>query len=162
MTSLTRRFSSLVSGKPPSTFLSHSTVAAAAAAEPWWIVTTKVPPVEGWSATSPMAMEKVDRSSWAYCFVSPFSYECAEVVKGRGEGGEEVYICCSEHPFALRAELDCDSREDGPQWLGVLRFFLLGHGGLRYVVSSVRTTCVVAFIIRYPSEVAITNRGCEV
>lgn len=33
-----------------------------------WIVTMKVPPVEGWRATSPRAMENVERSSWAYFF----------------------------------------------------------------------------------------------
>ena len=33
----------------------------------WWIVTMKVPPVDGWRATSPREVENVLRSSWAYC-----------------------------------------------------------------------------------------------
>lgn len=33
-----------------------------------WIVTMKVPPVEGWRATSPRERENVERSSWAYFF----------------------------------------------------------------------------------------------
>lgn len=33
----------------------------------WKISTVKVPPVEGWRATSPREVENVERSSWAYC-----------------------------------------------------------------------------------------------
>lgn len=33
----------------------------------WMICTTNVPPVEGCRATSPRLVEKVERSSWAYC-----------------------------------------------------------------------------------------------
>lgn len=31
-------------------------------------MTMKVPPVEGWRATSPRERENVERSSWAYFF----------------------------------------------------------------------------------------------
>lgn len=34
----------------------------------WKISTMKVPPVEGWRATSPRLVEKVERSSWANLF----------------------------------------------------------------------------------------------
>jgi len=33
----------------------------------WKISTVKVPPVDGWRATSPSEVENVERSSWAYC-----------------------------------------------------------------------------------------------
>lgn len=33
----------------------------------WKISTVKVPPVDGWRATSPREVENVERSSWAYC-----------------------------------------------------------------------------------------------
>jgi hypothetical protein len=85
MTSRTRRLSSLVSGKPPSILRSQSVRAsreggaavvdddAVSEAEEeddgccaWYsMVTTNVPPVLGWRATSPSAAEKVDSSSWA-------------------------------------------------------------------------------------------------
>lgn len=77
MTSLTRRLSSFVSGKPPSVLRSHRVVDWTDAGEVdeevevdgerWWIVTMKVPPVEGWRATSPRERENVERSSWANC-----------------------------------------------------------------------------------------------
>lgn len=79
MTSLTRRLSSFVSGKPPSVLRSHRVVdwtdggddeeldEEEDAGERWWMVTMKVPPVEGWRATSPRERENVERSSWANC-----------------------------------------------------------------------------------------------
>lgn len=78
MTSLTRRLSSFVSGKPPSVLRSQRVVDWTDAGvvdeefevkdgERWWIVTMKVPPVEGWRATSPRERENVERSSWANC-----------------------------------------------------------------------------------------------
>lgn len=76
MTSLTRRFSSFVSGKPPSALRSQRVQAwtvlpgdedVAVAGEECKISTVNVPPVEGWRATSPRDVENVDRSSWAYC-----------------------------------------------------------------------------------------------
>ena len=74
MTSLTRRLSSFVSGKPPSVLRSQRVVDWREAVEEedddggrWWIVTMKVPPVEGWRATSPRERENVERSSWANC-----------------------------------------------------------------------------------------------
>ena len=84
MTSLTRRFSSLVSGNPPSTVRSQRTAVDACApdlssssesgrAPLAWVVisTTKTPPVAGWRATSPSEVEKVESSSWANCVFFP-------------------------------------------------------------------------------------------
>jgi hypothetical protein len=70
------------------------------------MVTTKVPPVAGCRATSPIEMEKVDRSSWAYynagkqflsfylAFRSHFVLE-ANVVTGRKCG-----VICREREEA--------------------------------------------------------------
>ncbi|KUI60104.1 hypothetical protein VP1G_11169 [Cytospora mali] len=68
ITSLTRRFSSLVSGKPPSVLRSQRVRAWVVefVGEEWKISTMKVPPVLGCRATSPREVENVERSSWAY------------------------------------------------------------------------------------------------
>jgi len=73
MTLRTRRLSSAVSGKPPSTLRSQRTWLEVVVVPAWgggggaeWVIsTTKTPPVEGWRATSPREVEKVDSSSWA-------------------------------------------------------------------------------------------------
>ena len=66
-------FSSLVSGNPPSDFLSHnvcdSTFDASGDGDDLVVsnVMVKTPPVEGLRATSPREVENVWRSSCAYC-----------------------------------------------------------------------------------------------
>ena len=47
--------------------------------------TTNVPPVEGWRATSPREVEKVERSSWAYYILQSMRLAWSE---GSSEGCE--------------------------------------------------------------------------
>lgn len=71
------------------------------------MVTVKTPPVAGMRATSPMEVEKVERSSWANCGLEvrgSLWRQVSGMVKGTYVGG-------SEHPLALRAKLDRDAGE---------------------------------------------------
>lgn len=73
--------------------------------------TAKRPPVAGCRAISPMAVEKVVRSSWANW--GRVWSQWVALMEGRSskEEDELAYVGGSEHPAALGAVGDCDAGE---------------------------------------------------
>lgn len=95
MTFRTRRFSSFVSGNPPSALRSHNRCTpdspeAAAASAVSVMVTVKTPPVAGCKATSPSAGPNVDKSSWANWCKYFVSWRCRQKF-GRGKE-HDMYV----------------------------------------------------------------------
>lgn len=95
------------------------------------MATTKIPPVDGWRATSPREVEKVERSSWAnYLWIVCELFGCLSNMV--------TYVGCSKEPFALGAEFDCDAGEGGSRGWGGRRHFGVGSDWI-----GLRANCVM-------------------